>query len=177
MRCATCANLLTIQVQRLDDEVIAVYSTRLIQVLHTLKSSAIRFKTTLNYWMMVERYPNLKEKVGSSNPSYEISFLLDKKLVRWSTASCALIWRWHVGLLSQKRGRSSAILCTIPLDVSPFHFQRFGWANNSSIWLVVVVVSSNIRPRGKVLLTDPSSTIQLSKLTNVKILHVCSSSF
>ena len=30
---------------------------------------------TLNYWMMVERYPNLKEEVGGSNPGYEISSL------------------------------------------------------------------------------------------------------
>ena len=86
-----------------------------------------------------------------------------------------MLWRCHVGLLSRKRRRSSTIPCTIPLGVSPFHFERFGWAYNSSIWLVVVVVSSNIW--GKVLLADPSSTIQLSKLTNVKILQVCSSSF
>ena len=45
---------------------------------------------TLNFWMMVERYPNLKEDVGGSNPGYEISSLLDGKLARWSTASCAL---------------------------------------------------------------------------------------
>ena len=33
----------------------------------------------LNYWMMVERYPNLKEEVGSSIPGCEISsLLLDK---------------------------------------------------------------------------------------------------
>ena len=47
-------------------------------------------ETTLNYWMMVERYPNLKEKVGNSLPSCEISSLLARKLVRWSTASCDL---------------------------------------------------------------------------------------
>jgi hypothetical protein len=40
--------------------------------------------------MMVERYPNLKEEVGGSNPSYEISSLPDGELVRWSTVSCAL---------------------------------------------------------------------------------------
>jgi hypothetical protein len=28
---------------------------------------------TLNYWMMVERYPNLKEEVGGSIPGWEIS--------------------------------------------------------------------------------------------------------
>ena len=30
-------------------------------------------KTTLNYWMMVERYPNPKEEVGGSIPGCEIS--------------------------------------------------------------------------------------------------------
>lgn len=40
VRCATCADLLTIQVQLLDDEVV-VGSIRLIQVLQNLKSSAI----------------------------------------------------------------------------------------------------------------------------------------
>jgi hypothetical protein len=33
---------------------------------------------TLNYWMMVERYPNLKEEVGDLIPGFEISSLLDK---------------------------------------------------------------------------------------------------
>ena len=33
--------------------------------------------------MMVKRYPNLKEEVGSSNPGYENSSLLDGKLARW----------------------------------------------------------------------------------------------
>ena len=47
-------------------------------------------ETTLNYRMMVERYPNLKEEVGNLIPSYEISFVLDGKLVRWLIVSCAL---------------------------------------------------------------------------------------
>ena len=38
-------------------------------------------KTTLNYWMMVGRYPNLQEDIGGSLPNYEISSLLDKNLV------------------------------------------------------------------------------------------------
>jgi hypothetical protein len=45
---------------------------------------------TLNYRMMVERYPNLKEEIGGSIPSYEISSLLDIKLVTWSADLCAL---------------------------------------------------------------------------------------
>jgi hypothetical protein len=39
---------------------------------------------------MMERYPNLKEKIDSSILGCEISSLLDQKLVKWSTASCAL---------------------------------------------------------------------------------------
>jgi hypothetical protein len=39
---------------------------------------------------MMERYPNLKEEVGGSIPGCEISSLLDGKLAKWSTASCAL---------------------------------------------------------------------------------------
>ena len=34
-------------------------------------------ETTLNYRMMVEGYPNLKEEVGGSNPDCEISSLHD----------------------------------------------------------------------------------------------------
>jgi hypothetical protein len=45
-------------------------------------------ETTLNYRMIVERYPNLKEKVGNSNPGCELSSLPDEKLASWSTASC-----------------------------------------------------------------------------------------
>ena len=35
---------------------------------------------TFKYWMMVERYPNLKEEVGGSIPGCEISFLLDRNM-------------------------------------------------------------------------------------------------
>ena len=35
---------------------------------------------TLNYWMMVERYLNLKDEVGGLIPDCEISSLLDIKL-------------------------------------------------------------------------------------------------
>ena len=35
-------------------------------------------ETALNYWMMVERCPNLKEEVGSSIPGCEISSLIHR---------------------------------------------------------------------------------------------------
>ena len=48
-------------------------------------------ETTLHYWMMLEIYPYLKEEVGRLIFYYEIFSLLDKKkLVKWSTVSCAL---------------------------------------------------------------------------------------
>jgi hypothetical protein len=58
---------------------------------------------TLNYWMMVERYPNLKEEVGGSIPGREISSPLDKKLARWSIASCALALTCQPFLSQKKR--------------------------------------------------------------------------
>ena len=45
---------------------------------------------TLNYWMMVERYPTLKNEVDGSIPDCETSYLLDIELASWPTASCAL---------------------------------------------------------------------------------------
>jgi hypothetical protein len=45
---------------------------------------------TLNYGMMMERYPNLNEEASGLSPDYEISSLLDGRLARWLTASCAL---------------------------------------------------------------------------------------
>jgi len=45
---------------------------------------------TLNYRMMVERYPDLKQEVGGLIPGCEISSLPDGNLARWSTASYAL---------------------------------------------------------------------------------------
>ena len=56
---------------------------------------------TLNYWVMVEGYPNLKEEVGGSNPGCEISSLLDENLPGGELP--LVLWHWHVGLLSQKK--------------------------------------------------------------------------
>ena len=44
------------------------------------KPTIIWSMMTLNYWMMVERYPNLKEEVGGLILGREISSLLDKNL-------------------------------------------------------------------------------------------------
>jgi hypothetical protein len=53
--------------------------------------------------MMVERYPNLKEEVGSLTHGCEISSLPDEKLAMWSTASCALALACQSSLSKKKR--------------------------------------------------------------------------
>ena len=58
-------------------------------------------ETTLNYWMIVERYPNLKEEVGGSIPDCEISSLLDRNLPGGQLPP--VLWHWLVGLLSPKK--------------------------------------------------------------------------
>ena len=65
-------------------------------------------ETTLNYWMMVERCPNLKEEVGGLIPGCEISSLLDKKNLPGGQLPHVL-WRWHVGLLSPKKKKKKKI--------------------------------------------------------------------
>jgi len=47
--------------------------------------------------MMVERYPNLKEEVGSLDPNCEISSLLDGNLPSGQLPH--VLWCCHVGLL------------------------------------------------------------------------------
>ena len=59
-------------------------------VLHLLTIDHVWSETTLNYGMMVEKYPNLKEEVAGSNLGCEISSLPNGVFARWSTASCAL---------------------------------------------------------------------------------------
>ena len=58
----------------------------------------------------MERYPNLKEEVGSSIPGYGISSLLAINLVRWSTASCdlALACRHFVSIKKKKKKKKLA---------------------------------------------------------------------
>ena len=48
-------------------------------------------ETTLNYQTMMERYPRLKKEVGGLIPDCDISSLLDRKVVKWSTTSYALV--------------------------------------------------------------------------------------
>ena len=60
-------------------------------------------ETTLNYWMTVERYPNLKEEVGGSILGCEISSLLDINLL--GDQLLLVLWHWPVGLLSQEKNK------------------------------------------------------------------------
>ena len=79
---------------------------------------------TLNYWMMVERYPNLKKEVCGSIPGHEISSLLDIK-------SCQVVnyllcfWRWLVGLLSQKKFIKNKSNLTLTLSLRPHQLQKW----------------------------------------------------
>jgi hypothetical protein len=68
---------------------------------------------TPNYWMMVERYPNLKEEVGGSIPDCEISSLLDKKNLLGNQLHHVL-WYRPIGLLSQKEKRNKQYLEVLP---------------------------------------------------------------
>ena len=49
-----------------------------VNFIQALKVTYLWSNMTLNYWMMVERYPNLKEEVGDSIPACEIFSLLDR---------------------------------------------------------------------------------------------------
>jgi hypothetical protein len=69
---------------------------------------------TLNYRMMVKTYPNLKEEVGGSIPDCEISSLPDGKLARWSTASCALVLACQPSVLKYKRKKSCCEIFFLP---------------------------------------------------------------
>ena len=79
-------------------------------------------ETSLNYLMMVERYPNLKEEVGGSIPNCEISSLLDRKLARWSSASYALALACRPSGFFKKKnkkkqlhGHGSWLVCEVAL--------------------------------------------------------------
>ena len=53
----------------------------------------------LNYCMMVERYPNLKEEVGSSIPDSIIFCMLDRNLQGGQLSF--VLWQWHVFCLKK----------------------------------------------------------------------------
>ena len=64
----------------------------------------------LYYRMMVERYPNPKKNVGGSIPGCDISSLLHIKLVKWSTASCALALAYWAYVSKKLRKSNSSSL-------------------------------------------------------------------
>jgi hypothetical protein len=78
-------------------EVLEIYFLHQFKV---FKVPRLRSKMTLNYWMMMERYPNLKKVVGNLIPDCEISSLIDKKNLSCGQMS-PMLWRWPVGLLSK----------------------------------------------------------------------------
>ena len=58
---------------------------------------------TLNYRMMVGKYPNLKEEVDSSISGCEISSPPDGKLAGWSPTSCALAMAYRPSISTKKK--------------------------------------------------------------------------
>lgn len=58
-------------------EVLEIYFLHQFKV---FKVPRLRSKMTLNYWTMMERYPNLMEKAGGSIPGCKISSLPNEKL-------------------------------------------------------------------------------------------------
>ena len=59
---------------------------------------------------MVERCPNLKEEVGGSISGCELSSLPDGKLVRWSTASCALVLAYQTFVSTKKKALADSLI-------------------------------------------------------------------
>ena len=78
----------------------------------------IWFEMTLNYQMMVERYPNHKEEVGDLNPGCEISSLPNGKLARWSTASYALALAYRPFVSKKKEQQQNGKEFSLPLNVA-----------------------------------------------------------
>ena len=74
------------------------------------------FVMNLNVWMMVERYPNLKEELGGWILGCEISSLLDRLFARWSTASFALTLAFRPSVSNEKKRDTT--LCTPPSKLS-----------------------------------------------------------
>ena len=77
-------------------------------------------ETTLIYWMMVERYPNLKQEI----PGREVSSVIDRILVMCSIASCALALACWPFVSKRKElemtiyvNRSLATTTSFPIDL------------------------------------------------------------
>lgn len=73
-------------------------------------------ETTLNYRMMVERYTNLKEEVGCSIPSSEISFLRYRILAGWSTATGTLLLVCRPSISKNKKTNNHAVVISHKLE-------------------------------------------------------------
>ena len=98
---------------------------------------AIWFEMTLNYGMMVERYSNLKEEVGGLIPGCEISSLLDRKLARWSTASCALVLACRPSVSKMKiRSEHELIEC------SHWNQSKLSRKISTSIWYITTTFNT-----------------------------------
>ena len=68
------------------------------------QSKDIWSETTLNYRIMVERYPNLKEEVDGSNLVVKSLLFMTKNLSDGQLPN--VLWRWPVGIQSKKRAKN-----------------------------------------------------------------------
>ena len=110
---------------------------------------ALWSKPTLQYWMMVDIIPNLKEEVGGSIPGCEIFSLFDKKNLSGDQLPI-MLWHWHVGLLSLKNKKKKEKntfhslvlwlkfipirLCWTGLGYSNFHLGLTYYVHEASNW-------------------------------------------
>ena len=96
---------------------------------------------TLNYWMMVERYPYLK-KLAVWFLAMKFSLYLAKTLIMWSTASCALALAYRPSVTKIKYNKKS----TKPLRTKTCYIGRIyrihqtsdnRWVKYSNVYLLV----------------------------------------
>ena len=81
--------------------------------------------------MMLEIYPNLKEKVGILIPGCEISSLLDRKLARWSTALCALALGCRPSISKKEKKKTNWDIVSFGI---PSTCQKLNTGNNVMAW-------------------------------------------
>ena len=100
-------------------------ATSLASSVHHNLRTWIASEMTLNYWMMVERYPNLKDEVGGLNPGCEISSLLDKKLAMSSTAFCVLVLTRRPSVSKKKKKKKKRKRTWIASSLHAFKVNTF----------------------------------------------------
>ena len=81
-------------------------------------------KTTLNYWKMVERYPNLKEEVSVPFPAMKSSLYLTKKQTS-QVVNCLLCFGAHLLTFRLNKNRQTSKFFFFWVRVTFHHMGRF----------------------------------------------------